>query len=62
MNWEKVKEVFPNTWEELKKLGNETNLDGRTLLEEFCERNGIKYGLTIIKPMKDYDSKKNSSN
>lgn len=61
MNWKKAKELFPNTWQEIKELGKETGLDGRFLLEKYCDLNNIEYGLLIIKPLKEHDNKKNNN-
>ena len=57
MNWKRLKEKYPKTYEELRVFNSE--LEGRTLINEFLKSKGYKIGFTFIDKLKDYENKTN---
>lgn len=56
MNWNKVKEKLPKTYNELLSFHKETGFDGDRLMDEFLKSKGYKVGHTWINQIKEYES------
>ena len=54
MNWKRLKEKYPKTYEELRVFNSE--LEGRALINEFLKSKGYAIGYTFIDKLKDYES------
>lgn len=58
MNWLKLKEKFPKSYNEIREFSLENNLEGRALFNEFLRSKGYKIGFTFTDEIKDYESKR----
>jgi len=56
MNWNKLKDKFPNSYDDVREHLHKTNIkDSRFLLESFLESKGYKIGFGFIQQLKDYE-------
>jgi hypothetical protein len=63
MNWIKLKEKFPNSYEEIREFYNNSVVKDSTLvLEMFLKYNGFKVGHTFIDSLKIYELKNKQIN
>ena len=56
MNWIKLKEKFPNSYEEIKQFYNNSVVkDSKLVLEMFLKKNGFDIRLSFINELKEYE-------
>lgn len=61
MNWEKLKERFPNSEPEIREHLSKTGIkDSRSLINSFLESKGYFLGHGFIKALTDYEKRFNN--
>lgn len=58
MNWPKVKEQFPNCYDELMELHRSTGLNGAMLLDQYILNNNRGYACLRFGVLKEIDTEK----
>jgi len=61
MNWIKLKEKFPKSYQEIREFSKNTGYSGRKCLNEFLKLKGFKIGLTFIYNLREYESKRQNN-
>tara|TARA_R110002020_G_scaffold465503_2_gene686962 strand:+ start:2313 stop:2501 length:189 start_codon:yes stop_codon:yes gene_type:complete len=55
MDWIKLKQKFPNSYDEIREHYVEKGLKGRFLINDFLVLKGYDVGFTFIRSLKDYE-------
>lgn len=61
MNWDKVKEKFPNCYLGLKEMHEKTGADKGILLRNFCAAHGETSGISPMPGLKRIEEKLNEA-
>ena len=61
MNWEKLKEKFPNSYKDIREFSELNNIDGETCMRRFLSEKGFYTGVNWMPSLKQYEKQKHDN-